>query len=244
MTQATTSQIEQALAILATEPNFSQADLVKITTSFEQLAGLLHGAVQQLGMDLTAKQYWQLLKYLDTLLMWNKAYNLTAITQPVEALIKHIIDCMAIIPAFKELGLPITDLLDIGTGAGLPSVIVAICEPNRVITPLDSNQKRIRFIRQVVSELGLKNVKPVASRIEDFSGSFELITSRAFASLDDFINLAEPYVSQTGYLAAMKGKAPTEEELVRLAQVWELEVKELTVPYLSDSRHLVKLKKR
>ncbi|PID37861.1 MAG: 16S rRNA (guanine(527)-N(7))-methyltransferase RsmG [Pseudomonadales bacterium] len=213
---------------------------------------MLCEAVTQLKIELNATQHWQLLRYLDTLLFWNKTYNLTAITQPTEALVKHLIDCLAILPTLAKLDainnndgqqhkLATTDMLDIGAGAGLPSVVVAICQPNRVCTPLDSNQKKIRFIRQVSVELGLANVKPVASRIEQFSGQFGLITSRAFASLQDFIELATPYLVDDGQLLAMKGKAPTEEELKLLAETWQIEVLPITVPYLSDSRHLVRL---
>lgn len=239
---ATDKQIQDAMQILAAEPIFDKSQLFKIAADFEQISGLLYAAAQQLKLDLNAQQYWQLLKYLDTLLMWSKTYNLTAITQPVEALVKHVIDCLAIIPLLQDL--PQEDLLDIGTGAGLPAVIVAICEPHRMCTPLDSNQKKIRFIRQVVSEIGLTNVKPTASRIQAYQNKHTLITSRAFASLEDFIDLAEEKLADTGCLVAMKGKAPTDNEMEQLSKDWLIEVKPLTVPYLGDSRHLVTLKKR
>lgn len=243
-TQPSVLHQQQALDLLANETSFDKSQIVKIAGSFDQLAGMLHEAVLTLELELDALQYWQLLKYLDTLLVWNKAYNLTAITEPKEALIKHIVDCLAILPAFKEHNLPAKDLFDIGTGAGLPAIIVAICEPNRQITPLDSNQKRIRFIRQVVSELGLKNVRPVSSRIENYTEKHELIISRAFASLQDFVELAEPCLSKNGTLIAMKGKEPTTEEVDFLSTEWEIKILPLQVPYLADSRHLVILEQK
>ncbi len=239
---ATNQQIQNAMQLLADEPIFDKSQLLKITADFEQISGLLYAAVQQLELDLSSKQYWQLIKYLDTLLMWSKAYNLTAITQPVEALVKHVIDCLAIIPLLQDL--PQEDLLDIGTGAGLPAIIIAICQPQRMCTPLDSNQKKIRFIRQVVSEIGLTNVKPTASRIQAYENKHTLITSRAFASLEDFICLAATKLADTGCLVAMKGKAPAINEIEGLSKYWLIEVKPLTVPYLSDARHLVILKKK
>ncbi len=236
----------QALTILQTD-NFDSniKRLHKITNEIKPLAGMLHQAVLDLNLSLSVQQYWQLLRYLDTLLLWNKSYNLTAIRKPQEAMIKHIIDCLAIIPVLTDShrALSSTDMLDIGAGAGLPSVVVAICQPERICTPVDSNQKKIRFIRQVASELKLGNVQPMATRIERFTGEFKLITSRAFASLTDFVQLATPYLHTKGHLVAMKGKAPTAEEIETLATDWHIEVVPLQVPYLLDSRHLVILSK-
>lgn len=113
---------------------------VKLGAQLPTLATMLAQAIDELGLTLSAQQQRTLLLYLDQLLLWNKAYNLTAISDPVEALIKHIIDCLAIITH-----LPSGSLLDIGTGAGLPAVIIAICQPERQCTALDSNQKKIRF---------------------------------------------------------------------------------------------------
>ena len=160
---------------------------VKITAQLPALADILAQALQALSLPLTAMQQRTLLLYLDQLLLWNKAYNLTAITEPVEALIKHVIDCLAIIAH-----LPAGSLLDIGTGAGLPAVIIAICQPERQCTALDSNQKKIRFIKQISSELNVPNVQPIASRIEAHEGEYEVVTSRAFASLIDFVAAAQP----------------------------------------------------
>lgn len=209
---------------------------VKIGAQLPMLADILAQATQTLALPLSATQQRTLLLYLDQLLLWNKAYNLTAITDPVEALIKHVIDCLAIIAH-----LPAGSLLDIGTGAGLPAVIIAICQPERHCTALDSNQKKIRFIKQVSSELKLSNVTPIAARIEAHAGQYEVVTSRAFSSLIDFVAAAQPRLAVNGRLCAMKGKAPTADELQALEQHWQIKTIKLAVPRLDDSRHLIEL---
>ncbi|MGO3218401.1 16S rRNA (guanine(527)-N(7))-methyltransferase RsmG [Psychrobacter celer] len=209
---------------------------VKLGTQLPALADTLAQAINELGLSLSEMQQRMLLLYLDQLLLWNKAYNLTAITDPKEALIKHVIDCLAIIPH-----LPSGSLLDIGTGAGLPAVIIAICQPERACTALDSNQKKIRFIKQISSELGLHNMQPIASRIEAHEASYEVVTSRAFASLIDFVHVAQPRLAAEGRLCAMKGKVPSDEELQALEHDWRIDTIKLTVPRLHDSRHLIEL---
>ena len=198
---------------------------------------MLSQAISDIGLELTDAQCQTLLQYLDKLLLWNKAYNLTAITDPKEALIKHLFDCLAIVPYLAE-----GTLLDIGTGAGLPGVVVAICQPHRQCTVLDSNQKKIRFIRQIVSELSIQNVTPVASRIEDFSAEFDVVTSRAFASLTDFVNFAAQKSHANSVLQAMKGHAPENDELHELSGNWDIHIEKLKVPKLNDTRHLVDLR--
>ncbi|SJN36956.1 16S rRNA (guanine(527)-N(7))-methyltransferase RsmG [Psychrobacter sp. JB385] len=209
---------------------------VKLGSQLPALAKTLSQAADKLNLPLSEAQQRTLLLYLDQLLLWNKAYNLTAITDPEEALIKHVIDCLAIITH-----LPTGSLLDIGTGAGLPAVIIAICQPERPCTALDSNQKKIRFIKQISSELGLSNMQPIASRIEAHEASYDVVTSRAFASLIDFVEVAQPRLADNGYLCAMKGKVPSDEELQALESEWDIKTIKLQVPYLHDSRHLIEL---
>ena len=214
-----------------------------ISNQYQELDNLLLDSITKLKLEISADQRHKLMLYLDKLLFWNKAYNLTAIKQPKEALIKHIIDCLAILPHLKS-----GKLLDIGTGAGLPGVVIAICEPNREVTVLDSNQKKIRFIRQSVSELKLTNVTPVASRIENFvpqeHEKFEVITSRAFASLTDFVEAAEPRLAQDGWLQAMKGLIPEPEDINALVDEWQIDHIALDVPHLHETRHLTELVKK
>lgn len=209
---------------------------VKLGAQLPELAAILAQAIQSLGLSLNMVQQRKLLLYLDQLLLWSKTYNLTAITDPQEALIKHLIDCLAIITH-----LPAGNLLDIGTGAGLPAVIIAICQPERQCSALDSNQKKVRFIKQISSELELGNIQPIAARIEAHEGQYKVVTSRAFASLTDFVAAAAPRLAGDGYLCAMKGKAPTFDELQALAQQWQIKTIKLKVPRLEDSRHLIEL---
>lgn len=214
----------------------------KISAYADGFAGDLERFANELNLTFTDVQIGQLLKYLDGLLLWTKAYNLTAITAPKEAFVKHILDCLAIIAYLPFNDQSSVSLLDIGTGAGLPSVIIAIMRPDWQITALDSNGKKVRFIRQMVSELNLNNVTPVASRIEDFDGAFDVITSRAFASLDDFVNLAKSYLKVDGVLYAMKGKSPIVDDFANLDD-WRIDVKAICVPNLMEERCVVYLKK-
>lgn len=212
----------------------------KITAHADTFCQELDKVAYELDLTITHAQKSQLLGYLDNLLLWSKAYNLTAITEPSEALVKHIFDCMAVVPDLPFFDKAGIRLLDIGTGAGLPSVVIAILRPDWHITALDSNSKKIRFIRQMVSELGLPNLEPVASRIQDFAGEFEVITSRAFASLADFTHLASPYLALGGVLYAMKGKPPSDDDLSALSD-WHIDIKAIHVPKLTDDRCVVYL---
>ena len=210
---------------------------VKLQPQYVKLQPQLQQALSELKLQLSDEQQLQLLYYLQQLLFWNKAYNLTAIKDDQQALIKHIFDSLSIVPF-----LPAGDLLDIGTGAGLPAVMVAICQPQRSVTALDSNQKKIRFIKQVASELGLKNLTPVASRIEAHVGTYQVITSRAFASLVDFVTHSQSKLADNGIICAMKGVEPVE-EIQALQNEWQINTQVLTVPELHESRHLIYLQR-
>ena len=210
---------------------------VKLQPQYVKLQPQLQQALSELKLQLSDEQQLQLLYYLQQLLFWNKAYNLTAIKDDQQALIKHIFDSLSIVPF-----LPAGDLLDIGTGAGLPAVIVAICQPQRAVTALDSNQKKIRFIKQVASELGLKNLTPISSRIEAHAGSYQVITSRAFASLVDFVNHSQSKLADHGIICAMKGVEPVD-EIQALQNEWQINTQVLTVPELYESRHLIYLQR-
>ena len=210
---------------------------VKLQPQYVKLKPQLQQALSELKLPLSDEQQLQLLYYLQQLLFWNKAYNLTAIKDDQQALIKHIFDSLSIVPF-----LPAGDLLDIGTGAGLPAMIVAICQPQRAVTALDSNQKKIRFIKQVASELGLKNLTPVASRIEAHAGTYQVITSRAFASLVDFVTHSQSKLADNGIICAMKGVEPVD-EIQALQNEWQINTQVLTVPELYESRHLIYLQR-
>lgn len=210
---------------------------VKLQPQYVKLQPQLQQALSELKLQLSDEQQLQLLCYLQQLLFWNKAYNLTAIKDDQQALIKHIFDSLSIVPF-----LPAGDLLDIGTGAGLPAVIVAICQPQRTVTALDSNQKKIRFIKQITSELGLKNLTPIASRIEAHAGTYQVITSRAFASLVDFVTHSQSKLADNGIICAMKGVEPVD-EIQALQNEWQINIQVLTVPQLHESRHLIYLQR-
>ncbi|WP_288390748.1 16S rRNA (guanine(527)-N(7))-methyltransferase RsmG [uncultured Acinetobacter sp.] len=195
---------------------------------------------QSLGLNLSDDALGLLLKYQDALVLWNKAYNLTAIRDPKEMLVKHLLDSLSIL---KDL--PAGRLLDVGTGGGMPGMIVALCQPERDCVLLDSNGKKIRFLKQFIADLKLKNVIAVQTRVENEDsiqdlGKFDVVTSRAFASLSDFVAAARPYMYDSTVIAAMKGLVPTE-EAEQLKTEFSCQVIELRVPRLDEQRHLLLL---
>ncbi|WP_151868189.1 16S rRNA (guanine(527)-N(7))-methyltransferase RsmG [Acinetobacter soli] len=195
---------------------------------------------QSLGLNLSDDALGLLLKYQDALVLWNKAYNLTAIRDPKEMLVKHLLDSLSIL---KDL--PAGRLLDVGTGGGMPGMIVALCQPERDCVLLDSNGKKIRFLKQFIADLKLKNVIAVQTRVENEDsiqdlGKFDVVTSRAFASLSDFVAAARPYMHDSTVIAAMKGLVPTE-EADQLKTEFSCQVIELRVPRLDEQRHLLLL---
>ncbi|HCD60700.1 MAG TPA: 16S rRNA (guanine(527)-N(7))-methyltransferase RsmG [Acinetobacter nosocomialis] len=197
---------------------------------------------QKLGLSLSDEALTLLLKYQDALVLWNKAYNLTAIRDPKEMLVKHLLDSLSIL---KDL--PPGRLLDVGTGGGMPGMIIALCQPERSCVLLDSNGKKIRFLKQFIADLKLKNVVAVQTRVEnqdtiDELGQFDVITSRAFASLTDFVEAARPYLHEHSIIAAMKGLIPVE-EMEELKQEFSCKVIELHVPRLDEQRHLLLLQR-
>lgn len=199
----------------------------------------LQAGVQALKLDLPEATLNRLLHYQDQLVLWNKAFNLTAIRDPREMLVKHLLDSLSIIPH-----LPPGRLLDIGTGGGMPGFIIALVEPARECVLLDSNGKKIRFLRQICADMQVSNARPVQTRVEDPAvfeqlGQFEVITSRAFAALSDFVSLGTPFLAKNGHFAAMKGLIP-EQELAALQQ-YKQEIIALQVPDLNEQRHLILL---
>lgn len=196
---------------------------------------------QQLGLELSEEALNLLLKYQDALVLWNKAYNLTAIRDPKEMLVKHLLDSLSILN-----DLPAGRLLDIGTGGGMPGMIIALCQPDRQCVLLDSNGKKIRFLKQFIADLKLKNVIAVQTRVENEDmiqelGQFDVITSRAFASLTDFITASTPYMNESSVIASMKGLVPTDEIELHKNQ-FSCKIIELKVPRLDEQRHLLLLK--
>ena len=207
----------------------------------------LTAAADALGWRLADAQRDSLLAYMDWLGKWNKVYNLTALRNPEEMLSHHLIDSLtAVAPLQKHLevvGLGGgAQMLDVGSGGGLPGVVLAICLPHVQVTCVDTVAKKAAFIQQMAASLRLPNLRGVHARVENLSGPFDVITSRAFASLVDFTQWSCKALAPGGVWMAMKGKHP-EAELVELGakapEVDVFHVEPLTVPGLDAERCLV-----
>lgn len=190
-------------------------------------------------MDLPEKAVGQLLAYLELLIKWNRVYNLTAIRDEDRMVSHHILDSLAVLGH-----LPDGNVVDVGTGAGLPGIPIAIARPGRPVTLLDSNHKKSAFLNQVVAELRLSDVRVVTERVENYHPEriFTAVISRAFAELADFVKLAGHLCAADGALIAMKGLHP-EAEIAQLPSPWKVEkVERLDIPGLEATRHLVFLR--
>lgn len=211
----------------------------------DALARMLKEGAQALGVELSERQHTQLLDYVALLAKWNAVYNLTAIRDPRQMMIQHILDSLSILPH-----LPARDgaaVLDVGSGGGLPGIVLAIVRPDWQVTLNDIVHKKTAFQSQAKAELGLTNLSVVTGRVEslrpgvEVPKKFDLIVSRAFAELADFVTLARHLVADGGAIWAMKGVRP-EGEIERLptgAQV--LQTIRLDVPMLDAERHLIEV---
>ncbi|MCE8004824.1 16S rRNA (guanine(527)-N(7))-methyltransferase RsmG [Billgrantia ethanolica] len=202
-----------------------------------QVAARLDEGFAALGIELGAEKRERLLRLVELLHKWNRAYNLTAIRSPEEMVSRHLLDSAAVLPHVGA-----APLLDVGAGPGLPGLVLAILEPSLAVTLLDSNGKKVRFQRQAVMELGLTNVTPVQARVEAFKpppGGFAQIVSRAFASLADFVALTEPLLARDGRWLAMKGPAADDELAALDAGVVVSERHVLAVPFTVGERQLL-----
>lgn len=195
----------------------------------------LESGIDRLGLDVSSAAVEKLLAFMALLKEWSGTYNLVAPREREFLLTRHLLDSLSIAPWLRE-----GSLLDVGTGAGLPGLPLAIIKPEMEVTLLDSAGKKIRFIRHVDRTLKLGNIHPLHQRIEDLSGAvYANITSRAFASLREFVEAVRPCADQSTRLLAMKGVNPRQ-ELEELPDWVNVEsVEPLTVPYLHAERHLV-----
>jgi len=201
---------------------------------------ILATGMAALGLDALPDVLAKLLDYRDLLMKWNRAYNLTAVKDPQEAIVWHLLDSLAILPWVGREGC----LLDVGSGGGLPGIPLAIASPSLAVTLVDSIGKKVTFQRQAAIELGLANVKSWQGRIEDFSvpEGFDRIVSRAFADLAQFVTLTRPLLKEGGCWLAMKGKKPDAEIAALPKDVRVEAVIPLAVPGLAASRHLLILR--
>lgn len=212
----------------------------------ERYADRLQDAAFLLGVQLHEHQSKTLLSYIDQLLRWNKTYNLTALRDPEQVLIQHLFDSMA---AFNPLA-EILDkntasnarLVDVGSGAGLPGVVLAVLKPAWEVSCVDAVEKKTAFVRQMSGALALPNLHAMHARIEAVPQlNADIVVSRAFASLSDFATLAGVHVNENGHLVAMKGREPVEEiEALHHDTAWRVErIQPLVVPELNAQRCLV-----
>lgn len=204
-----------------------------------EVGQLLAGA-HEMGVALTEVQAGQLLDYLDLLQKWNKAYNLTAVRERPAMLIQHLLDSLSIVPH-----LPPGDLLDVGSGGGLPGIPLAILQPERSITLIDTVGKKVAFLKQAAMTLGLKNLTAVSDRIESWvpsanhAAGFALITARAYATLATLVGQTRRLLAENGGWYAMKGVFPDAEMAELPSDVAVKAVIPLQVPDLGAARHLV-----
>ncbi|WP_054634782.1 16S rRNA (guanine(527)-N(7))-methyltransferase RsmG [Pantoea sp. SGAir0180] len=196
----------------------------------------LTSLLQAANISLTDQQKQQLVAYVGLLDKWNKAYNLTSVRDPQQMLVRHILDSIVVAPHLKG-----ARFIDVGTGPGLPGIPLSIVMTDAHFTLLDSLGKRVRFLRQVQHELGLTNITPVQSRVEDFPAEppFDGVISRAFASLDDMVSWCHHLPAEDGHFYALKGVRP-DDEIANLPVGYALDsVVALRVPQLEGERHLV-----
>ncbi|HJT98980.1 MAG TPA: 16S rRNA (guanine(527)-N(7))-methyltransferase RsmG [Rhodanobacteraceae bacterium] len=205
----------------------------------EPLRQRLRTGLSTLRLVLDEAAIERLLDYVDLLLQWNKAYNLTAVREPGEIVTRHLLDSLAILPYASG-----ATLADLGSGAGLPGIPLAIADPARETVLVDSNGKKARFLREAVRRLALANVRVAESRVEDVDGTFDCITARAFASLAEMLGWGGRLLARNGRWLALKGRFP-DDEIAAVPAGFEVErVAALEVPGLDAERHLVILRRR
>ena len=197
-------------------------------------AELLTAGVAKMGLPVSIDMQEKLLKYLALLQKWNKVYNLTAVRNPEDMVVLHLLDSLSVLPYICD-----KNILDVGSGAGLPGVVLAIVKPELQVTTIDTVQKKAIFMRQVKGELGLDNLTVVNKRVEEFNSGelFEQIISRAFSEIELFIRLTKHLIADNGQWLAMKGVAPVQE--LKALSLQPEKIIPLEVAFLEAERHLV-----
>lgn len=203
------------------------------------MTGDIAALCRPLGLAPTDAQLAALARYADLLQRWNATYNLTAIRDPSEILTHHLADCLTVVPPLLRHGAG-GRLLDVGSGGGLPGVVIAVMAPRWDVTCVDTVGKKAAFIRQAAGTLGLPNLHAAHARVEQLKAApFDVITARAFSSLADLVRLTAPQLTPTGVWMAMKGKDPAEERAALPPEVTVFYVEQLQVPGLNAERCLV-----
>jgi 16S rRNA (guanine527-N7)-methyltransferase len=207
----------------------------------------LEVGLKTMGLDLTTTQLDALLAYMALIQKWNKVYNLTALRSSSEMLTHHLLDSLSVVLPLRaqldSMGLGQGKLLDVGSGGGLPGVVLAIVMPHWYITCVDTVAKKAAFVQQVSASLGLTNLRGLHARVEslrvDAGEGFDVVASRAFASLPDFVNWSTAALLPHGVWMAMKGKMPNEEMAALPAHIQVFHVEPLLVPGLNAERCVV-----
>ena len=197
--------------------------------------------IKTLGLNCSTHQVEQLIAYLEMLQRWNKAYNLTAIREPIQMVRLHLLDSLAVHPFIKDA----KDIIDVGTGPGLPGIPLAILNPDINFTLLDSNGKKTRFLFQAINDLSLANAKEINQRVEKYQPEqlFDIVLSRAFSSISDMLTQCNHLVCDSGCFLAMKGKKP-DSELSQIAKDYKVvDLSQINVPQVDSERHLIKITK-
>jgi 16S rRNA (guanine527-N7)-methyltransferase len=197
-----------------------------------------------LGLSLDDRQCERLLAYGELILKWNKVYNLTALRDPASVLTHHLLDSLSVVGPLAREWPGRAALLDVGAGAGLPGVVIAILRNDIIVTCLDAVAKKAAFVQQVAAELGLPNLRGLHARVESLTGSYELISSRAFASLPDFFAGSKHLLAPGGRWLAMKGKMPSDELSQVAGEIEVFHVEQLRVPGLEADRCIVWARKQ
>ncbi|MBN8741299.1 MAG: 16S rRNA (guanine(527)-N(7))-methyltransferase RsmG [Lysobacterales bacterium 69-70] len=204
----------------------------------ERLRRRLDDGLAALDLDLSDAVRDRLIAYVELLARWNAAYNLTAVRDPGEMVARHLLDSLAIAPHVSG-----TTLADLGSGAGLPGIPLALVAPERQVTLVDSNGKKARFLREAVRALKLANVRVIEGRVQDVPGQFDCVTARAFATLADMLNWAGGLLADGGNWLAMKGKVD-EAEIAAVPAGFRVErIVTLQVPATVGERHLIVVRK-
>ncbi|MGO4478828.1 16S rRNA (guanine(527)-N(7))-methyltransferase RsmG [Massilia sp. 2TAF26] len=201
------------------------------------LAQVLRDGIAEMQLEVSPSQQEQLLDYLALMFKWNSVYNLTSLRDPMQMVTHHLLDSLAAVPAFAGAN----NVLDVGAGGGLPGIVLAVVRPDMKVSMIDTVHKKTAFLTQVKAQLGLANVSVYTMKVQELevSDKFDVITSRAFADLSDFVEWSAHLLAEQGRYIALKGVAP-EDERQRLPAEWKVtKVEPLQVPRLGAERHLV-----